>query len=166
MTKKNDQERLLEDVLVGEADAGFHEALLAETLRLARNRRRARRVQRVGAMLAVVSVITAVAIWRNPRAPMIVPPPPAQNYQLTLSQPFPAASIVSTRPLSADQLVASKALARVLHTTAMSGSYREVGDDELLALAAPQVAALVRRGPHEAELVFIPSPLEATPDQN
>lgn len=166
MTNKNDQERLLDDVLVGEADAGFHEALLAETLRLARKRRRFRHAQRVGGVLAVVSVIAAVAIWRNPRAPVIVPPPPAQNYQLTLSQPFPAASMVSTRPLAADQLVASKTLASVLHTTTMIGSYREVGDDELLALAAPQVVALVRRGPHEAELLFIPSPVAATSDQN
>ena len=166
MNKKTDQERLLDDVLAGEADAGFHEALLAETLRLARRRRRSLHAQRVGVMLAVISLITAVAVWRNPRAPVIVPPSPAQNYQVIFSQPLPAASIVSTRLLSADQLVASKAMAVVIHTTAMSAGYREVGDDELLALAAPQVVALVRRGPHEVELLFIPSPAETTLDQN
>jgi hypothetical protein len=37
------------------------------------------------------------------------------------------------------------------------GGFREVGDDELLALAAPQTAALIRRGPHEAELVLVPA---------
>lgn len=166
MTKKNDQERLLDDVLAGEADAGFHEALLAETLRLVRNRRRAHRAQRVGGLLAAVSVIIMVALWRIPRAPVRVQPPRAQNYELALSQPFPATSIVLTRPLAANQLVASKTPASVVQTAALSGSYREVGDDELLALAAPQLAALVRRGPHTAELVFLPAPAEAIPDQN
>ena len=166
MTKKNDQKRLLDDVLVDEMDAGFHEALLAETLRRARRRRQFRQAQRVGTILALVAVITAIAVWRNPRAPVIVQPSRGQNYQLTLSQPFPAASIVSTRPLSADQLVASRALALVLHTAEMSGNYREVGDDELFALAAPQVVALVRRGPHEVDLVFIPSSVAAPSNQN
>ena len=166
MTKKNDQKRLLDDVLVDEMDAGFHEALLAETLRLARRRRQFRQAQRVGVMLSLVFAITVVVVWRNPWATVNIQPPLVQNYQLTLSQPFPPASIVSTRPLSADQLVASRALALVLHTAEMSGNYQEVGDDELLALAEPQVVALVRRGPHEVDLVFIPSPVEATSNQN
>lgn len=43
------------------------------------------------------------------------------------------------------------------------GAYREVGDDELIALAAPHVVALVRRSPNHAELVFLPEPEADSP---
>ncbi|HEY9174624.1 MAG TPA: hypothetical protein VI136_20250 [Verrucomicrobiae bacterium] len=46
------------------------------------------------------------------------------------------------------------------------GGYREIGDDALLALAAPRVAALVRRGPHEAELIFVEPEPSAAPETN
>jgi hypothetical protein len=73
------------------------------------------------------------------------------------SRPFPAERIVTTQPVPAGQLAAPFAAANLVRTTASSGRYREIGDDELLALAAPRPAALVRLGPHVAELVFIES---------
>jgi len=63
-----------------------------------------------------------------------------------------------TQPLAPNQLAVSIATVREVQTVA--GSFREVGDDELMALAAPQVVALVRRSPHEAELIFVSSPSE------
>ena len=63
--------------------------------------------------------------------------------------------IVTTQPVRPGQLVASFAGANIVRTTLTSGRYREIGDDELLALASPRPAALVRHGPHEAELILI-----------
>lgn len=157
MTRRTDEERLLTDVLGEEAGAGFHEALLGETLRLARRRRQLRLAQRVGGAFALIAVTAAIAIWRRPHAPVLEARPPAPHYQLTLSQPLPASCVVSSRPLRADQVVGSTFASSVVHTTA--GRYQMLGDDELLALA-PQPAALVRRGPHEVELVFVSPPAE------
>jgi hypothetical protein len=157
MNRRTDQERLLADVLREETGDGFHEALLGETLRLARRRRQLRFVQRVGGAFALIAVTAAIAIWWRPHVPVLVSHPPAPSYRLTLSQPLPASCIVSSRPLRADQVVGSTFASSVVHTTA--GRYQVLGEDELLALA-PQPAALVRRGPHEVELVFVSPPAE------
>jgi hypothetical protein len=163
MSRRTDQERLLADVLREETGDGFHETLLGETLRLARRRRQVRLVQRVAGACALLAVTATLALWRRPHAPVMEARPPAQNYQLTLSQPLPAGCVVSSRPLRADQVVGSMLAASVVHTT--TGRYQVLGDDELLALA-PVPAALVRRGPHEVELVLVSPPAEPGGQQN
>jgi hypothetical protein len=154
MNHPADNERLLADVLADDAAAGFRAALFGETLRLARRRRRLRQARRT--MAAVVAVVgLAALIWRSlpPQAP--TPQAAGRGYVLVHTQPLPAAALVKTRPFSPDRLVASVATAGIVRTTAISGQIREIGDDDLLALAAPKPVALVRRGPHEAELVFV-----------
>lgn len=163
MIRRTDQERLLTDVLQEETGDGFHEALLGETLRLARRRRQVRLVQRVGGVFAILAVTAAITVWRRPHTPVLEARPPAPAYRLALSQPLPTSCVVSSRPLRADQVVVSTLASRVVHTTA--GRYQVLGDDELLALA-PQPAALVRRGPHEVELVFVSPPAETGGQQN
>ena len=166
MIRRTDKERLLADVLGDESEAGFHEALLGETLRLARRRRRIRRARRMGGAMALMIAVAAVATWRTPRPQIALPSPPIRNYELTLSQPLSPVKIVTTRSLAADQLVSSTAIAGVIRTTRSTSIYNEVGDDELLALA-PQPAALVRRGPHDAELVLVrPAVTETNAQQN
>ena len=163
MTRRTDQERLLADVLREETGDGFHEALLGETLRLARRRRQVRLARRVGGAFALIAVMTAIAIWPRLHAPVQEARQPAHPYHLTFSQPLPASCVVSSRPLRADQVVVSTLASGVVHTTA--GRYQVLGDDELLALA-PVPAALVRRGPHEVELVFVSPPAESGGQQN
>jgi hypothetical protein len=165
MNRQTDQEQLLTDVLREEAGAGFYEALLGETLRLARRRRQVRLVQRVGGVFAILAVTAAIAFWWRPHAPVMEARAPAQNYKLTLSQPLPASCVVSSQPLRADQVVASTVASGVIYTSTTGGLYRVLGDDELLALA-PLPAALVRRGPHEAELVLVSAPAETDGQQN
>jgi len=163
MTRRTDQERLLTDVLREETGDGFHAALLGETLRLARRRRQFRLARRVGGVCVLLAVMAAIALWRRPLAPEWAARPSVPHYQLTLSQPLPASCVVSSRPLRADQLVVSTLASDVVHTT--TGRYRVLGDDELLALA-PLPAALVRRGPHEVELVLVSPPVETGGQQN
>ena len=151
-----DNERLLRDVLAEESAGGFRETLLAETLRQARGRRRRRQVQRIGGGLAVVLAATFL-LWRRPSPPAGLPvtaPSESPGYQLVRSQPLASGMVVTTQPLAAERLVISTDNVAVVWTVPGSTGVREIGDKELLALA-PEPAALVRRGTHEAELIFI-----------
>lgn len=153
MNREPENERLLTDVLSEAAPADFREALLGETLRLARQRRQFRQARRVCGVLAVLAV-AAIVIVRSLPQRSVKPQPSSASYQLVRSQPLSAGQIVVTRPFAPQQIVASVETASVVHTTPDSGGFREIGDDELLAIA-PQPAALVRRGPHEVELVLV-----------
>jgi hypothetical protein len=167
MSHLPDNERLLKDVLAEESAEGFREALLSETLRQARGRRRRRHVQRVGGIV-VMLVAATLLIWRTlpgsrtQQLQRAVAPPPL-NYQLILTQPTPATMLVESRQLPNGLVVSSFETARVISTTAKSGGFREIGDGELLALA-PRPAALVRRSPHDAELI-LPKAADEDPPQ-
>ena len=166
MNRRTDNERLLAEVLADESGDGFREALLEETLRRVRHRRQWRRMRRIGGALAL-AVVIAIAVWPVARpvvAKREIARLPATSYHLVISQPLLPGQIVTTAPGSVEPVIASVTTMRVVHT--LGGGYHEVGDDELLALAAPQTAALVRRGPHEAELVFLPPLAESAPQQN
>ena len=166
MNKRTDNEELLEDVLADEAGCGVREASLENILRLARRRRRTRLVQRAGVVAALL-LISALGVmhYLAPKSAMleVAPAPPAiPGFALITSQPLTPAEMVASQPLPSEQIVTTLPLPAVVQTVA--GNYREVGDDELLALAAPQTVALVRRGPHEAELVFVPA--QSNPQEN
>src|ERR1043166_7014087 len=79
------------------------------------------------------------------------------NYAVVHSQPLPAAALVLTRPLAIDQHVASFTNVQRVQTAPGGGQFREIDDDELLTLAEPKPVALVRRGPHTAELIVLNS---------
>jgi len=161
MNHSPDHRRLLADVLAGTSPAGFREALLGETLRLARRRRQWRQVQRGAAVMAALALVAGGVWWKlsGPAKAKL-----ATGCLVVRTQPLSPAQIVTSQPLAANQHVASISCANVVLTA--SGGFREIGDDELLALAAPQVAALVRRGPHEAELIFVKPSDEAPGPQN
>jgi hypothetical protein len=162
MNKRTDNERLLEDVLAGELEDGFHAASLDHVLRLARRRRRTRITQRVSvvATALLVSAIVGVRYFapKQIKSEVAQTPLPAASFAWVTTRPLSPDEIVTSRPLLPEQTITSLEMTSFVHT--VSGNYREVGDDELLALAAPQVVALVRRGPHEAELLFVSSPTE------
>jgi hypothetical protein len=167
MSHLPDNERLLKDVLAEESADGFRDALLSETLRHARGRRRGRQARRIGGAL-VVLIVATMLIWRNfPRSqtqqPQQAVSPPSLNYQLIQTQATPAAMLVETRQLPGGLVVSSLETPNVIHTTATSGGFREIGDGELLALA-PRPAALVRRSPHDAELI-LPKSTDDEPPQ-
>jgi hypothetical protein len=156
MNHEPDNKQLLADVLAEAAPAVFREALLGETLRLARRRRRWRQTRRAAALFVALGLL-AVLVWQNlpqrPVASMPVAKAKVKNYELVRTQPLSAGAVVVTRPLSADQLVASVTTAETVQTS--SGNFRVINDDELLALVASRPAALVRLGPHSEQLVFV-----------
>jgi hypothetical protein len=156
MYHEPDNEQLLADVLAEAAPPDFREALLGETMRLARRRRRWRQTRRAAALLVALGLL-AVLVWQNspphPLAPMPVTKVKVKSYELVRTQPLSAGVMVVTRPLSAGQLVASVATAEMVQTG--SGDFRVINDDELLALVALRPAALVRLGPNSEQLVFV-----------
>jgi hypothetical protein len=155
MNPEPDNEQLLADVLSEAVPADFREALLGETLRLARRRRRWRQTRRAAALLVALGLL-AVLVRQNfppqPLVPMPVAKAKVKSYELVRTQPLSAGAIVVTRPLSTGQLLASGATTEMVQTS--SGNFRVINDDELLALVASRPAALVRLGPHSERLIF------------
>ena len=153
MSHPRHNERLLSDVLSEGGSADFRESLLGQTLSLARRRRRFLQARRATAALAVAGAL-GLLLWH------LSPPGrgpsggPAKPYSLVRTQPLPKAAWVETKPFPADGLVASLATSHVFVTRGAGDLVREIDDDELLALV-PAPAALVRHGPHSAELVFV-----------
>jgi hypothetical protein len=158
MNCESDNESLLADVLAENTPADFRETLLVETLRLARRRRRFRQARRASVLLVALGML-AVLIWQNvPQHSATVPlsaKAGGQSYQLIRSEPLPVSALVATRPPAAGQLIASVETAGVVETMAGSDNFRVINDDELLALASPRPAALVRLGPHSERLIFV-----------
>ena len=168
MNPRTDHEELLADVLAEESQAGFSDVLLGETLRLARRKRQWRQV-RHAVVTAALLLLAGFGVWQSlPRGKQTIelaqPPVAPLPYQLVVSQPLAEAQLVTTQPLITETPLVTEFETPTLRT--YGGGFREVGDDELLALAAPQTAALIRRGPHEAELVIVPLSEEPAQHQN
>jgi hypothetical protein len=147
-------EPLLADVLGEGVSADFRAGLLGQTLRLACRRRRIRQIRSAAAALAVLTAF-GFLVWHHLPRPPARRSFPARPYTWVDTQPLPPASWVGTRPLPVVSLLASGSTRTTIVASASAKERaREINDDELLALA-PGPAALVRRGPHSAELVFV-----------
>jgi hypothetical protein len=146
-------ERLLADVLGEGIPADVRDGLLHETLRLVRRRRRFRQGRRAASALAVM-VGLGLLVWRHSPPGLRLASLPIRPYTLVRTQPLPAAAWVATRPFSPANLIASAKTGNIVVTAKAGVPVRELSDDELLALA-PKPAALVRFGPHSAELVLV-----------
>ena len=153
MNDLRQNERLLTDVLGEGTSADFREGLLHETLHLAKRRRRFRQARRGASTLAVLLGL-GLLVWHHSPSSLGPASLPTKPYTLVRTQPLPLAACVVTRPLSPENLLVSARLENIIVTARASVPIRELNDDELLALA-PKPAALVRRGPHSAELVFV-----------
>lgn len=157
MKRRTDQEQLLNDVLADEADAGLSVVALDRLLHLARRRRRRRQARRVGGALVVVAAtVFAFALQfgdRKPRTELAHKPIVPPSCEFVTSVALTPEQLVSSRSLLPEQMVHSAVGAvPVVQTTA---TVPAVNDEELLELAKPNIAVLVRRSPQEAELVFV-----------
>jgi hypothetical protein len=155
MNRRTDNDDLLADVLAETAPAGFREALLGETLRLARRRRRWRQTRRVAGMAVILGLLGFVVWQKNVPTKQVVHAPiekaMKENYKLVRTGLFPSVAIVVTKPLVTGQL-GGLANVEIVQTTA--GNFRVINDDELLALVSGKPAVLIRTGPNSEELVF------------
>ncbi|HUZ06232.1 MAG TPA: hypothetical protein VMV89_01955 [Candidatus Paceibacterota bacterium] len=156
MNRRIDNDDLLVDVLSGTEPADFRDALLGETLRLVRRRRRWRQMRQSAGVFAVAGLL-AVLGWQNWPEPIAVSPPVAKMaaptpYKLVRTEPLPDNDIVTTRSFLENQLISSSS--NVVQVETAGGGYRQINDAQLLALVAQRPAVLIRTGPHSEELVF------------
>ncbi|HEY5345192.1 MAG TPA: hypothetical protein VIK62_02485 [Verrucomicrobiae bacterium] len=156
MNNRADQESLLAEVLAEASPPDFRAAMLAETLRRVRRRRQFRQTRQVAGALAA-TILLVVVVSRQFSKPTADLPPLAkeiatQNYELVRTQPLPPGAIVSTRSFPATGFAAT--VPDVVEVATISGGYRLINDNELLALLADKPAVLIRTGPGSEELVF------------
>jgi hypothetical protein len=154
MNHETDNDRLLADTFSEDTHADFREAMLGQTLRLVRRRCRWRQMRRGSAALAVLGLLGILIRLIMPHPPSALPLAGA-GCDTIHTQPLPAGSLVTTQPFSPDRLIVSVANVNVIQTTAATGDYREIGDDELLALVAPRPVVLVGCGPQCKQLIFV-----------
>ena len=157
MKHESDDETLLSDVFGEAAPASLREAMLGESLRMARRRHKIRRLGRAAALLAVLGLAVVLIQQSAPRHPDVLsratPAKVEKNYTLVRSQPLLAAAMVTTRPLSSGQFIGATVFAGIVRTR--PDSFRVINDDELLALLSPRPCALIQVGPNLERLVFV-----------
>jgi hypothetical protein len=154
MNRRCDKEQLLAEVLADGSAGGFREGLLTETLGLVRSRRRARQTGRAVCALAVVAGL-ALVLWLSPGAKTVAPDNKSQPFSLVSSQPLAPAAIVHTEPFSTANIVSSSSSVQLVQTASSALRPCDITDNELLALVGSKPVALVRRAPHNAELIFV-----------
>lgn len=164
MKRQIDQEQLLNDVLADEPQTGLNAAALDRLLNRARRRRRARQIRRVGSALAIVAVAMSGFLFRlglqKPEAKLVHKlvhkPVVSPGYKTVTSFALLPEQQVSSLPLSPEQIILSGGAVTVVKTS--GENFESVNDEELLELAKPNIAVLVRRGQHGAELVLVEPP--------
>jgi hypothetical protein len=156
MNERTDNQNLLAEVLAEASPPDFREAMLAETLRLARRQRQFRQTRRAIGATVAMSLLAVLVVQHLSRPPVASIPIAnrivRQSYGLVRTQPLPANALVRTRSLSAVGFAAP--LPRIIEVVTTSGGFRLINDDELLALLADKPAVLIRTDPHSEELVF------------
>jgi hypothetical protein len=143
------------DILSEVAPSEFREALLNQTLSRVRRRKQARRLGK-GAIVAALIIGTGLLLWQG-RTNKTVKPPNLEvsKVEVIRSRPLAASMVVVTVP-GLVELVSSKSTEIVfVDTEAPQQEFRRINDEELLALTEGKPAALIRKGPHEAELLIV-----------
>jgi hypothetical protein len=147
MNDRLSHDRLLSDVLGEVGPAGLREALLTQTLRLAKRRRVIRKARHACSAIALLVALGFVC-WP------FVPRSKSRAYVLVRTQPVANAVVVETRPLPPASVVSSESNFAAVSTGSEPDGFQEITDSQLLDLTAPQPAVLVRLGPEMAELIF------------
>ncbi|MBI2924656.1 MAG: hypothetical protein HYY24_03005 [Verrucomicrobia bacterium] len=154
MNHDPDRYQLLETVLGDAVPADFRDALLAHTLRHVRRRKRALQLTRGSLMLGLLAVLS-LGLWKMLFGPRRPAEAAFATVRVVTSQPLPRSIIVETELGATRTVSSSPSTLAVIETGSVPNLYQEIDDERLLAFVAGRPVALVRRGPHEAELVFV-----------
>jgi len=156
MNERPEQQKLLDDLLDESLPADFRAALLEQTLRLARRRRRWRQSRMAGAVLCVLlaTVWLAGREWTmkvSPVQPLAKGPGP-QGWRLVETRSLPATREVTTKDFAGATVISSQAT--VGQIASSSEGVHLIDDAQLLAWVGQEPAILIRTGPNSEELVF------------
>jgi hypothetical protein len=150
------------DVLEEAASPDFRAELLDCTLRQVRRQRHLRQWNQ-GLLAAAFITVLGFLAW-NTRAPKDAQQgAPAETLEIVTSQPLSPAMIVQSSPGLVKMINSSASALVVIETSPFGDGYRELNDEELLAFTAGKPSVLVRRGPHQAELLIVDSAFEVAP---
>jgi hypothetical protein len=147
------REKLIADVLGEDSDPALREALLGQTLRLARRKRRLGKLRQAtpaGVAIAALLLITARLFRLGPSTPL----EPYHPYTNVRTQPLPVAALVTTRPRGAESLVTTSYSLATVSTVHGVSSPHELTDEQLLKFTEGLPVVLIRQNNHAAELVF------------
>jgi hypothetical protein len=151
MNRTSDKKKLLNDVFSESAAEDFRAALLGETLRHARGRRRTRLLWRTSPLLLVLGLAWLLFPGRRT---ITTGSPLHATVEIVATQPLAPTSWVSTRPLAVECVVISTPGAYIVRTKPAGEGFRLIDDAELMAFAAPRPAILMRLGPTSQRLIF------------
>ena len=145
--------QLLDDVLADAAPPGFRADLLRLTLEQVQSRKHRRRRNR--GLLAAACLLLVLAVGARFLFPPNAPKPGPGNPLVVQSRPLDARMLVTTQPGGPGLVRSSASPFAFVRTSPTERTFDVIGDDQLFALLGGRPAALVRRGPAAAELVFL-----------
>jgi hypothetical protein len=153
---KRPANQLLKDLLEDSVSPEFRGALMDKTLRSARRRKRMRHFT---VALSVIALVGGFAfVFQGMREPA-----GSLSNRSSISSAAPASllnpvQVVDTKLDSVVEIVSldSASALTIVHTTD-SAQPKEINDQQLLALLSDKPVALVKRGMHKAELIFLDS---------
>lgn len=144
---KKTTKELLDDLLEDGAPAEFQAALLDKTFRSARRRKRVRRFNMTLSVMALAG-ICVFSFWKM-REPGNGPMQIRQEDELVVnSQPgllLPPGEVVNTRASSVKEFMTTAPAYAEVVTTGSSGRYREIDDEQSLALLKDKTPIPVRQ---------------------
>ena len=149
-----DPHRLLDEILEEAAPADFRSAVLDQTLRRVRRRRVARRTQRVLVAFALLVGLPLV-IWRTLLVPQNHNGAGPASMARVSSQPPATFMLIESKAGAVNIITSSAGTVVMIETAAAKDSFKEISDEELLALVSGRPAVLVRYSPQQAELFFV-----------
>ena len=149
-----DPHRLLDEVLEETAPADFRSAVLKQTLRHVRRRRVARRTQR-GLVAFALLVGLPLVIWRTVVVPLNHNAVGPARMAKVSTQPPATIMLIESKAGAVSIVTSSVGSVVIIETAAAKDSFKEISDEELLALVAGRPAVLVKHSPQQAELLFV-----------
>jgi hypothetical protein len=151
---KDTSEQLLDDLLEDSAPPKFGAAVLEKTLLGARRRKRKRRFN-MALSATVVAGICLFSVWKLRETGTLQNQIQQPNPMIVISRPLKPQQIVVTQFESVETFVSSASTFTEVRTSGSSGIYKEINDQQLMALLSDQSAVLVHYGPHEAKLILL-----------
>lgn len=146
-------EQLLDDMLEDAAPPAFRAVLLKQTLGSARRRKQARHFKAALTATAAFGIFLFLS-WHMRRTVSLPGQIPQPVLTMVNSQPLEPEEVITTQVNSVEEIASSPSSVAEIRTSQIAGAYELINDQQLLALLSDKSAAVIYRGPHEAELIF------------
>jgi hypothetical protein len=153
---KHKAKELLNDVFGETAPDGWRGAMLGETLRHVRRRRRHRQLRHTAVALIVAGLLATwlrQAFVHTPSVPLMAGKSAPAGCEVVHTRPLLEKLVISTGASREVQIVTTTSTVRKTVTT--GGDFRRINDEELLAFAATRPVILIGTGPKSEVLVFL-----------